>query len=348
MTMSTGQASTTRWRWRRFAPAATLLLLAPLVGEVLSGATRLSFIAVLVPEIMVWGCGALIIREAVRRWGGGGTSMLLLGLALAIAEEFVIQQTSLAPMPWLPASIPAYGRVLGVNWVYFLFMLAYEAVWIVLVPVAITELIFSERRHELWLRTRGLIVAGVVFLVGSFIAWFLWVRLARPNVFHVPEYQPPLLTVLAGVVAIAALAGLAYGLRTVRSSTPRTAVSPWLVGATTLVFGFPWYVLMVVIFAPNRSLPLWVPMVAGTGWALLAFVVISRLASGRGWTDTHRWALVFGALLVNMLAGFLGASIWTSVDLVAKIVMNIVAVVLMLGLLWRLRHQPADVGSRGL
>ncbi|HTE49772.1 MAG TPA: hypothetical protein VK698_02780, partial [Kofleriaceae bacterium] len=118
----------------RLAPVLTLLLLAPIVGEVLSGATRLSYIIVLIPEIMVWGCGALLVREAVRRWRGGWISMLVLGLALAVAEELVIQQTSLAPLPWL-GDLPAYGRVWGVNWVYFLFMLGYEATWIVLVPV---------------------------------------------------------------------------------------------------------------------------------------------------------------------------------------------------------------------
>jgi hypothetical protein len=44
-------------RWQRLAPVVTLLILAPVVAEVLSGATRLSFIFVLIPEIMVWGCG---------------------------------------------------------------------------------------------------------------------------------------------------------------------------------------------------------------------------------------------------------------------------------------------------
>src|SRR5262249_23578884 len=111
-------------RPRNAAPIMTLLVLSPLIGEVLSGATRLSFIFVLVPEIRVWGCGTLIIGDVVRRWRGGGPSALLLGLGLAIAEEFIIQQTSLAPLPWLdPAT--AYGRVAGVNWPYFLFMLGY-------------------------------------------------------------------------------------------------------------------------------------------------------------------------------------------------------------------------------
>ncbi len=125
----------------------------------MSGATLLSYIVVLVPEIMVWGCGTLMIREAVRRWQGGWTSALLLGLGLSIAEEFVIQQTSIAPLPWL-GSNPGYGRVWGVNWPYFAFMLGFESVFIVLVPIQVTELLFPERRDEPWLRARGIVTSG--------------------------------------------------------------------------------------------------------------------------------------------------------------------------------------------
>ena len=115
-------------RWQRIGPIVTLLLLSPVIGEVMSGSTRLSYIFALVPEIMVWGCGTLIIREVVRRWQGGWTSLLLLGFGLSVAEEFIIQQTSIAPLPWAGAA-SVYGRVWGVNWPYFLFMLGYEAVW---------------------------------------------------------------------------------------------------------------------------------------------------------------------------------------------------------------------------
>ena len=120
--------------WR---PSLALAILSPLIAEVLSGATRFSVIIALVPEILVWGCGTLVIRELVRRWRGGWTSMLLLGLGLSIAEEFLIQQTSLAPLPF-PGALAHYGRAWGVNWIYFLFMLGYESVWVVLVPVQIT------------------------------------------------------------------------------------------------------------------------------------------------------------------------------------------------------------------
>ena len=112
-------------------PIVSLLLLAPLISEVIYGATRLSTIFVLVPEILTWGCAALLIREFVRRWNKGWPSMLLLGLALAVAEEWIIQQTSIAPLIGLAKT--AYGRVWGVNLVYFLWALGYESVWVVLI-----------------------------------------------------------------------------------------------------------------------------------------------------------------------------------------------------------------------
>src|SRR5215467_10999733 len=102
----------------RFAgPIRTLVLLSPFIAEVLSGSTRTSFLFVFVPEVMVWGVGALLCRELVRRWRAGATSLLLLGLSLSMAEEFIIQQTSLAPLPF-PGSHPDYGRIWGINLVY--------------------------------------------------------------------------------------------------------------------------------------------------------------------------------------------------------------------------------------
>src|SRR5215469_11080014 len=138
-------------RTRRFrAPIWTLILLAPFIAEVLSGSTRASILFVYFPEVMVWGVGALFCRELARRWQAGGTSLLLLGLALSIAEEFIIQQTSIAPLPF-PFSHADYGRMWGVNLVYLLFMLGFESVWVVVVPVQVTELFFPQKAEQPWL-----------------------------------------------------------------------------------------------------------------------------------------------------------------------------------------------------
>jgi len=76
----------------RIAPILLLVFVSPLVGEVLSGATRLSFLFAYIPEVMMWGCGTLLIREVVRRWRGNWTTMLPLALALSVTEEFIVQQ----------------------------------------------------------------------------------------------------------------------------------------------------------------------------------------------------------------------------------------------------------------
>jgi len=345
------QTSTGNSRLQHLAPIFTLLVCAPGIAEVLSGATRLSYIFVLIPEIMVWGCGALLVRELARRWLAGWTSLFLLGLALSVAEEFVIQQTSLAPLPW--AGAEAYGRAWGVNWIFFLFMLGFESVMVVLVPVQLTELLFPKRRNQPWLKKSGLVISSLVFALGSFIAWFAWTQNARPNIFHVPKYQPPLPAILSGVLLIAVLALGAYALRNFgpgsRSNETSNASlsslkspSPWVVGLVTLIFGFPWYLLMALIFGPTRNIPLWIPVFLGILWAAMVFSVLQRWGASSNWSDLHSWALIFAPTLVCMLAGFGGSSTWPRTDLIAKAILNVLAVAafLCLGLIISRRSSP--------
>lgn len=328
-----------RGGWR---PALTLAILSPLIAEVLSGATKFSVIFALVPEILTWGCGALVIREVVRRWRGGWTSMLLLGLGISIAEEFVIQQTSLAPLPF-PGALVAYGRAWGVNWIYFLFMLGFESVWVVLVPVQVAELIFSRHRDEPWLRTRGLIIAAILFLLGSRIAWYAWIKRVRPMIFHLPPYHPGAVTIGSGLAAIALLALLAYLVRRVGTGAPNRAhAAPpvWLAVVLGFALGCPWYVLMSFVFRPTEPhVPFGVVMVCGVVWGVLVYLLLGRWVHSACWTDVHRWALAFGAALLCMAAGFMGSSTWKPVDLYGKAVLNVLAVIAFFLLLSRLGRE---------
>lgn len=333
----------TRSRWQN--PALVLVVLAPLIGEVLNGATRLSYIFAFVPQLMVWGCGALLIREVGHRFRGAWTSILLMGLALSTWVELVVLQTSLAPIPWLALmQIPAYGRIFGVNWLWLWFMLGYEAVWIVLLPILITELVFPGRRNEAWLGGRGLVAAAVVFAVGSLALWAIWTQTAVPFAFKQPKYWPPVSALLIGVLVTVALVLAAYALRMARAAAASgPAPSPWLVGVGAAAFSLVWWILIVLVFAPSPSLPLWVPLAAGAVWAAAAYVVIRRWSSAITWGDRHGWALAFAALMVCMVAGYLGSSTWPKIDLVAKVILNVVAVERMMALarvVWR-RPAPA-------
>jgi len=323
---TTNPQSTAPLRYK--GPIWTLLVLAPVIGEVLSGSTRLSFLFVLLPEIMVWGGGALLCRELVRRWRAGALSLLLLGLALSVAEEFIIQQTSIAPLPF-PGANAAYARYFGINCLYFLFMLGYESVWVVLVPVLVTELCFPSRRDHPWLRTRGIVVTCICFLVGSVLAWYGWTQQARPRLQAAP-YHPPAALILLGLSLIAALVLLAYllrgGMRPGRSLTRHTA-SPWLIGVAIFVWTAVWWLLMALIFAPHPAVPAPLIIVSGTIWACAGFGLAGYWSTGAGWSDAHRFAAAFFATLSCMLPGYLSLAGWTRPDLIFKIVVNVAALI---------------------
>lgn len=336
MAVSDGPLPRKRLRWKPTTPAATLILLSPLIGEVLNGATRLSFIFVYVPELMVWGCGTLIIRELVHRWKGGWPSVMLLGLSLSVFVEVLVLQTSVAPLPWLQiASIPVHDRVWGVNWLWFAFMLGYETVWIVLVPILIVELIFPERRNDAWVSSGRLAFAGAVFSIGSLGLWALWTQTAIPNAFHVPKYWPPRSTLFVGALLTVLLIASAYARRGVAARSAHNAGNsprPWVVGLVAAVFAFAWWTLIVWIFVPNPPAPFWIPLALAPIWAAVAYVVIVRWSAAPDWNDTHRWALAFSALAICMVMGYLGSSFWPAIDLVAKIVFNVIAAAWMMSL----------------
>src|SRR5262249_49942034 len=98
----------------------------------------------LLPQIGVYGCGALIIRALARHRRRGWVAILLMGLAFAIVEECLILQTALAPLFIAADPQHIYGRTLGVNWVYLLFTLGYESIWAIVLPIQLTELLFPD------------------------------------------------------------------------------------------------------------------------------------------------------------------------------------------------------------
>jgi hypothetical protein len=317
--------------WSRVAPALTLMLMAPLLTEVLPGATRFSSIFVFPIEVCVWGGGALLIRAAVRRWRLGWLNLLLLALGLAIAEECLIQQTSLAPMV-IRLKGEVYARALGVNYVYLLWALVYESVFVVFLPIKLTELIFPSRREGAWVGLAGVIVTALFFAIGGFLAWFSWTQIARPKVFHLPAFDPPLVAVLtaAGLIVVLALAALGPARRAVAASArPLPPPSPWLIGGGAAVWAVLWYALVVLAFGLRPDFP---PVVAVTaGLAITAAILLfqPRWSAHPGWRRAHDYALAAGAVLGSMAVGYVGFIGATSADLGFKVVTNLIAVALL-------------------
>src|SRR5262249_29478803 len=163
-----------------------------------------SMFYLLLPQIGVYGCGALLIRALVRYRHRGWGAILLLGIAFAIVEECLILQTALAPLFIAADPHHIYGRSLGVNWVYLLFQLGYESIWAIVLPILLTELVFPYRRMDPWVGRRGLVVLPVIYLLASVGTWYLWGRAVRRFVPG-PGYEVPPVTFVAALAVIAVL-----------------------------------------------------------------------------------------------------------------------------------------------
>ena len=328
--------------WSRVLPGLSLMILAPLLAEILPGATRFSAIFVLPIEIFMWGGGALFIRYAVRRWHLGWRNMLLLALALAVAEECLIQQTSLAPLV-IQIKGQEYARAFGVNYVYLLWALVYESVFVVFAPVYLAELIFRERRDGPWLGGAGRTVVAGLFALGALLAWYSWTRIARPQVFHAPIYHPPVLYVVAATVSIALLLFGALGpFRKIlaRPSKPLSPPAPWLLGTAAFVWATLLYVLVVLAFGIAPTFP---PAIAAGGGIILAITVVlwlPRWTAHADWGDRHQFAALFGVILGSMLLSFVGFIGGLRMDLYFKIIVDALAVVWLLWLRVRLGRRP--------
>lgn len=318
--------------WRRIPPALLLIFLAPLIAEVLPGATRFSSLFVLPVEMCVWGGGALIIREAARKWRLGWCGRIFLALALAVAEETLIQQTSLAPMV-LKLKGAEYARALGINYVYLLWALVYETVFVVLVPIALVEYLAPERRDDAWIRRKGMVATGLFFTLGCFLAWYSWTRLARPNVFHVPIYNPSVNTVLSAVLIIASLVVTAIAARkaSVRSASPPPLAA---LGGGGALWAVLWYGLVLLGFGIAPTFPPTVAIVAGLFLAATPLCLLPRWSAHASWSPRHTFAVFSGTIAGSMLVsfiGFIGAAPW---DLGFKIIVDVIAA----WFLWNVRR----------
>src|SRR5262249_3412316 len=142
---------------RRVAPAIALYFLSPLVAEFLLG----DFPVTLLPLVLLlgpmYGGGALLIRETVRRTGRGWPSMVLLALAYGIVEEAVTTESLFDP-DYAHAHLLDRGFVpaLGIAVPWTIFVLTLHMVWSISTPIALAEGLVPSRRTTPWLRTPGL------------------------------------------------------------------------------------------------------------------------------------------------------------------------------------------------
>jgi hypothetical protein len=306
-------------RPRNRKAAWTLILLAPVVAELSLGNLPLTQMWIFPIFVPIYGAGALLIREVVRRFGGGLPSLLLAGVAYGLIEEGLALQSLTSPhlydaAGWAP-------RLLGVNSAYTELNLVYHPVFSVTIPIVLTELLFARHGEQPYLRRGGLIVTGAVAALGA-----LLLRFSVPPTED-PGYTLPLLA--AAVIVLAALLAAVAAFLVRRKPTrppaaPPTPPSPPSVAVRTGAALSPASVAIWTGAAAFAFLALLFPFAGAQqsffthgAWALLPMTAAATIVTGTAlalrhwtaspaWSPAHLFAACLGPLVAHTLFGLAG------------------------------------------
>jgi hypothetical protein len=290
---------------RKSCPALFLFILSPVCGELLSGSappveffTPLTFITLCV----LYGGGAVLVREMVFRWKKGWLSILVAGAAYGIIEEGLMVKSFFDPA-WMDLGIlGTYGRWLDVNWVWTVELIIYHAIFSIGIPILITTLLFPAQKGSPWV-SRGWLITIFVFFLLDVIFGFLAMTI----------YRPPILQYLLALAATVGLIILARHLPDpVTGEVPGKASSPLRFGLTGFLATLLFFVIAWVL--PNLGIPPMLPVVL---FGLLVWLCgwwVWRISDQGNWKPVQLGALLSGALLFFIIIAPLTEMDKTRVD----------------------------------
>jgi hypothetical protein len=274
-------------KMKRVLPAIGLFFAAPLIAEYLPGNLPITMLGTLVVLAPMYGGGAILIRETVRRAGRGWPSIIVLALAYGVLEEGLVTQSLFNPN-YLGLNQhllqPEYIPVFGIGAWWTVFVLTLHAVWSIPVSIAMVEGLSAQSAPRPWLRGPGLALVAILFALGSIsIARFT----IREDAAHFVASRSQLASTAAIIVALIVLAFRLPQLSGVhgRRSAPLYSTA----GLTALIAGSAFLII------PNQ----W------GWWTVCLYLVldvsvillIRTWSRGKGWGPRHRLALSGGAAL---------------------------------------------------
>jgi hypothetical protein len=264
---------------------ATLLMLAPFLGELVSGSSPpkeyfqpITFLLL----TTLYGTGALIVRETARRWSKGWISILFLGMAYGIFEEGIMVR-SFFDQGWQDlGQLAVYGRWIGINWIWSIALTIFHAVVSISIPIAITELLFPGVRESKWLSKKQLFVIMVIFLANAFIGPLFGMRITAAGM-------------LANILSIVGLIFLAYRWPMRKNSdAPANKVKNWRI----IFAGFLMMIGLIIGMwvLPSLHIPWLITFIFLCGLPWLGIRWFDRLGVNQ-WTDSGVWSCIIGLLL---------------------------------------------------
>jgi hypothetical protein len=291
MTDTVEHAVPARAGWRRGLPALGLFLLSPLFGEYLLGNLKVSDLALLPFLALMYGAGALLIRETARRFGRGSATMLILGVAYALVEEGLVDQMLFNQHYFVGQSegSDTYIGALGVDASLTIIVVAMHAIWSTYIPITIVESLVPDRRTRPWLGPVGMAVTASIFAGGS--AWLGWETYRETGFLASAAQLTGASLVVAGLVVAAFLVPRRPG----AAASGRPAPRVWIAGLSAFV--------MSSLFMLTETLPGWLEVAAAVLLVVVFAVAVLRWSGRPGFGERHRLGLVAGGVLTYAWLG---------------------------------------------
>ena len=260
-----------------------LSLLSPFIGEMVSGSSPPLEYFNPIGFLILWGFyggGVIIMRELVVKWGGDYNRLMLLGLTYGIIEEGLVVKTFFDP-EWVDlGSLAVYGRYLGVNLVWAVWLSIFHSVFSITIPILLIHSLYPNFKNECFLSRSGLKKVILIFLLTSVFIFFL-----------LNPYDPPLLQyALTGLVTFLLIKKAKDGI-TIRIWTPNFLRNHQVFSGAC--FTLTMFVLFFIM--PEINVPWIVPCVI----AVFTIVILYQLMYG--YSRQHIMALIIGLLLPFLL-----------------------------------------------
>ena len=327
-----------RTKTYHFAPLLVLIVLAPTIAEVLLGDLlfNANFVPTLVINTLLYGSGAILVREGARRFRLGRLGILVLALAYGVIEEGLLLHSLFNPyFPGLE-SLGSYGRVFGVNWFWTPYVLGLHMIWSITIPILLTELLFPRQQSQSWLGRVGLGIDALVYLLMCLVVHQFFTSFTH--------FAASSIEIICTALVLVVLVSLAlFGVRRL-AAVPRDGgegPAPWLVGLLAFLAGALF--LGMFLFFPSISVvPALFPILLYGALYGVGAILIRRWSTQKMWGDRHLLALVVGALLNTMIIGFLLVSKGHLADFLFH---TILCVGIMLLLAWIARRLHLSRGS---
>lgn len=282
--------------WRRLPAVLSLFVLSPLIAEYLLGSLPVSMLAVLPVMALMYGSGALLIREIVRRRGLGWPSMALLAAAYGFIEEGFATQSLFNPN-YLGLRLLDFGfmPVLGTALPWLIFVISIHIVWSMCVPIGLAEALFRDKRDQKWLGPVGIAVFSLLFVGGCvLVATFTYKE--RPFMATPGQFAGT-----GAVVAALVVAALLWPRAQAGAAKAPHAVVLFL---ASLASGSS--LMLLQQMAASKLHLSWTEAVCALLAIEAAFVGFMMLFTrGKVWNDGQRFALMAGGFMTYVWVGFL-------------------------------------------